>query len=201
MLKPPAEISCPNVEVIESPPQEEAALVTLVTPVTVQALTSLHDQIKQDSRSPDEASKQRLQKCVEKLASAAKISFARQSLLQDHNRLLFKINSEAKVRRSTRSLIIGRAKVMSYEDLDKARTARAAKDKAAANKGMGKRGRKRKSSAQGAEEEAEAEAVEVETGSRQAGSSMPKVKAAERKRKSDVQEPALWIAPVALMYR
>ena len=201
MPKPPAEISCPNVEVVGSPPQEEAAPVTPVMPVTVQALTSLHDQIKQDSRSSDKASKQRLQKCVEKLASAAKISFARQSLLQDHNRLLFKIN-----RRSTRSLIIGRAKVMSYEDLDKARTARAAKDKAAANKGMGKRGRKRKSSAQDAEEEAETEAVEVGTGSRevvsrQAGSSVPKIKSAKRKRKSDVQEPAPWTAPVALMYR
>jgi hypothetical protein len=210
MPKPPAEVSCPNVEVVESPPHDDAAPVTPVTPVTVQALTSLHDQIKQDSRSSDEASKQRLQKCIEKLTSAAKISFAKQSLLQDHNRLLFKINSEAKVRRSTRSLVIGRAKVMSYEDLDKARVARAAKDKAAADKGTGKRGRKRKSAAQDAEEEAETEAetetVEVETGSRevvsrQAGSSVPKVKAAKRNKKSNVQEPAPWTAPVALMYR
>jgi hypothetical protein len=46
MPKPPAEISCPNVEVVESPPQEEVVLVILVilvTPVTIQALTSLHD--------------------------------------------------------------------------------------------------------------------------------------------------------------
>jgi hypothetical protein len=104
---------------------------------------------------------------------------------------LFKINSEAKVRRSTRSLIIGRAKVISYKDLNKACVARAAKDKAAADKGTGKRGRKRKLAAQDAEEEAEAEGVEVETGSRevvsrQAGSLMPKVKAAKRKRKSNV---------------
>jgi hypothetical protein len=212
MPKPPAEISCPNVEVVESPPQEEAAPVTPVTPVTVQALTWLHDQIKQDSRSSDEASKQRLQKCVEKLASAAKISFARQSLFQDHNQLLFKSNSEAKVRRPTRSLIIGRAKVMSYEDLDKARVARAAKDKTAADKGTSKRGRKRESTAQDAEEEA-VEVVAAGAGSRkvvaggsgsrkvvfrQAGSSAPKVKPAKRGR--SVQEPAPWTAPVALMY-
>jgi hypothetical protein len=36
---------------------------------------------------------------------------------------------------------------MSYKDLDKARVARAAKNKAAADKGTGKRGRKRKSAA------------------------------------------------------
>lgn len=62
----------------------------------------------------------------------------------NHNQLLYNINKEAKVRRSTRSLVIGKAKVISYEDLDTARAARAAKDKAAAEKGKGKRGRKRK---------------------------------------------------------
>jgi hypothetical protein len=81
MPKPPAEISCPNVEVVESLPHNDAAPVTPVTLVTVQALTSLHNRIKQDSGSSDKASKQRLQKCIEKLASAAKTSFAKQSLL------------------------------------------------------------------------------------------------------------------------
>jgi hypothetical protein len=81
---------------------------------------------------------------VQKLASAAKISFTKQSLLQDHNRLLYRINSEAKVRRPTRSLVIGTAKVMEWEDLERARAERTSKDKAAADKGKGKRGRKRK---------------------------------------------------------
>jgi hypothetical protein len=48
------------------------------------------------------------------------------------------------VRRSTRSLVIGTAKVIEWEDLERARSERAAKDKAAAVKGKGKRGRKRK---------------------------------------------------------
>lgn len=102
-------------------------------------------------------------------------------------------------------LVIGQAKVISYEDLNKARVARAAKDKAAAVKGTSKRGRKRKASAHDAEEEEEeeAEVVEVEVSSRevvsrQAGSSVPRVKTA--KRKSTVHKPAPWTAPVALMY-
>ncbi|KAE9373844.1 hypothetical protein N431DRAFT_407564 [Stipitochalara longipes BDJ] len=51
------------------------------------------------------------------------------------------MNNEAKVRRSTQSLVLGKAKVMSFEDIEVARAARAAKD---VIKGKGKRGRKRK---------------------------------------------------------
>ena len=54
------------------------------------------------------------------------------------------MNNEAKVRRSTRSVVVGTAKVMSYEDIEEARAKRTAKD---ALKGKGKRGRKRKSAA------------------------------------------------------
>jgi hypothetical protein len=61
------------------------------------------------------------------------------------------VNNEAKVRRSTKSLVLGKAKVMSYEDLEEARAKRAAKDAAKA-KGKGKRGRRRKSAAPEAEE-------------------------------------------------
>jgi hypothetical protein len=42
------------------------------------------------------------------------------------------------------SLVIRTVKVMSYDDLNKAHAARAAKDQAVADKGKGKRGRKRK---------------------------------------------------------
>ncbi|XMA20782.1 hypothetical protein WAI453_013573 [Rhynchosporium graminicola] len=51
------------------------------------------------------------------------------------------MKNEAKVRRSTRSLILGKAKVMSFEDIIVARAARAVKD---IIKEKGKRGRKRK---------------------------------------------------------
>jgi hypothetical protein len=88
---------------------------------------------------------------VQKLASAAKISFAKEALLQSHNRLLYNFNREAMVRQSTRSLVIRNAKVISFEDLDTARAARTAKDKAAAEKDKRRRGRKRKVPAREAE--------------------------------------------------
>jgi hypothetical protein len=47
------------------------------------------------------------------------------------------VNNEAKVRRSTKSVVLGKAKEMSYEDLEEARAKRAAK-------GKGTRDRKRK---------------------------------------------------------
>ncbi len=64
------------------------------------------------------------------------------------------MNNEAKVRRSTKSVVLGKAKVMSYKDIEEARAKRAAKEQAAA--GKGKRGRKRKSPAEGAPESAKA---------------------------------------------
>jgi hypothetical protein len=47
---------------------------------------------------------------------------------------------------TTKSVVWGKAKIMSYEDLEEARVKRTAKD-AAKVKGKGKRGRKRKSQA------------------------------------------------------
>jgi hypothetical protein len=57
------------------------------------------------------------------------------------------MNNEAKVRRSTRSIVLGKAKVMSFEDIEVARAVRAAKEVI-----KGKRGRKRKSAALEADE-------------------------------------------------
>jgi hypothetical protein len=62
--------------------------------------------------------------------------------------MLTRMNNEAKVRRSTKALKLGDAKVMSFEDIVVARAARAVKDA----KVKGKRGRKRKSDALEAEE-------------------------------------------------
>ncbi|KAI2477470.1 DDE-domain-containing protein [Pyrenophora tritici-repentis] len=168
MPKPPAEHDNSRADVAATSSPNEVPL-TPVTPVTAEGLTWLTDLIKQDAcaAASDDASRQRLQRRVQKLASAAKISFAKQSLLEDHNRLLYKINSEAKVRRSTRSLVIGTAKVMKWEDLERVRVERLAKDKAAVEKGKGKRGRKRKVSAQeadGVEGEVESGAAAQEAG-------------------------------------
>jgi hypothetical protein len=54
------------------------------------------------------------------------------------------MNNEAKVRRSTRSVVLDKAKVMSYKDIEEARAKRAAKE---VTKGKGKRDRKCKSAA------------------------------------------------------
>jgi hypothetical protein len=67
------------------------------------------------------------------------------------------MNNEAKVRRLTKAVVLGQGegRVMSFEDIEAARAARAVKD---AIKGKGKRGRKRKSAALEADEpEAEPE--------------------------------------------
>jgi hypothetical protein len=53
------------------------------------------------------------------------------------------MNNEAKVRRSTKLVVLGKAKMMSYEDLEEARAKRATKEKATTRKG--KRDAKRKS--------------------------------------------------------
>ncbi|KAI1560950.1 DDE-1 domain containing protein [Pyrenophora tritici-repentis] len=103
---------------------------TPITPVTTEALTSLHDLIVRDTHALDATNKDRLQKRIQKLASAAKVLFAAQALLKDRNRFLLEINREAKARRSTKSLVLGKAKVMSFEDLEEARAKRAEKGQA-----------------------------------------------------------------------
>jgi len=173
---------------------------------------SLHNLIKQDAYTLNETNIWRLQRHVQKLANATQISFAKRALLYNQNQFLSRMNNKAKVRWSTKSVVLGKAKIISYKDIEEARIKRAAKD--AAND-KGKRGRKRKSTALEADEpEAEAEpevahaAKEVIMGKRKRG----------RKRKSAVQEadepeleqevartieapePAPWRAPVARMY-
>ncbi|KAF2628794.1 hypothetical protein BU25DRAFT_317781, partial [Macroventuria anomochaeta] len=137
--RPPAEVFISGAA-ITSTSAPDVMLQTPITPVapaTAEALTSLHNMIKQDTNVPDET-----KTCIQKLANAAQISFAERALLKDRNRFLSKINNEAKACRSTRSIVLGKAKVMSFEDLEEAKARRAAKDKAAAQKGQ--RSRKRK---------------------------------------------------------
>lgn len=134
---------------------QDDMLQTPVTPVSAEALTSLHNLIKQDAHTLNKTSIQRQQRHVQKLANAAQISFAERALLHDQNQFLTRMNNEAKVRRSTNSVVLGKAKVMSYEDIEEARAKRAAKE---IIKGKGKRGRKRKGAAlEGGEPEPEPE--------------------------------------------
>ncbi|KAH0556321.1 hypothetical protein GP486_005753 [Trichoglossum hirsutum] len=79
---------------------------------------------------------------------ATQISFTEYAFLQDENQLLFKQNDEAKRCKSTESTVVGKAKVMSYEDIEEARGKRAAREAAKeAAETRGKRDRKRKSPA------------------------------------------------------
>ena len=83
----------------------------------------------------------RYQRLVQKLANAAQTSFAQQALDQDQIQFLAKMNNEAKVRRKTKSHILGNARVMSFEDIEAARAKRAEQDVAKEAKGKRKRGR------------------------------------------------------------
>src|SRR5947208_8071025 len=107
----------------------DEALRTPVTPVSGAALTSLLKMIKQ---VPDnETNKPHKERLQQKANNAAQIAFAKNSLQQDHIRFLIKMNDESKPRRSTNSVVLGKAKVMSYEDLKEVREKRTAKDPAA----------------------------------------------------------------------
>ncbi|KFY96253.1 hypothetical protein V500_02535 [Pseudogymnoascus sp. VKM F-4518 (FW-2643)] len=137
ILKPLAQITIPHAAEVGSCLQDEV-LNSPVTPVSAEDLMSLHNLIK------GETSAQRLQRYVQKLANAAQMSFAKSAILEDQQEYLIAISNEAKVRRSTRSTVVGRAKVMSYEDIEDARAKRTAKELL---KSKGRRCRKRKSAA------------------------------------------------------
>ncbi|ORX96123.1 hypothetical protein BCR34DRAFT_628888 [Clohesyomyces aquaticus] len=109
---------------LERMPQTPA---TPLTPVSADALMLLQNLIiKHNARTLNKATKQRLQRHVQKFVNAAKICFA-------------------KVQQTTKSEILarGKGKVMSYKDLKAVQVARAAKEQAKA-KGKGKHSQKRK---------------------------------------------------------
>lgn len=110
------------------------------------------------------------------------------------------MNNEAKVRRSTRPVVLGTAKVMSYEDIEEARLKRASKDAA---KGQGKRGRKRKSVAVEADEDEPEPEPQVACAAKEV-----KGKGSRKRTRADTPEPEVallkeapgpWRAPVARM--
>lgn len=127
--KPPTELTIPKADEVREGcyPQYEA-LPTPATPVSAEALTSLLNIIKQVS--DDETCRQHKERLQRKVTNAAQTFLAKNALLEDRNQFLTNINDEGKVRRSTKSGILGKARVMSYEDLEKARAERALKEAA-----------------------------------------------------------------------
>jgi hypothetical protein len=134
--------SCPQDEVPQTP----------VTPVSADGFMSLQNVIiKQVAHVLDNTSRQKFERHVLKFTKAGQQGLVRgaqglvrEALKDNQIKFLDTINNEAKVRRSTKSLVLGKAKVMSYEDLEKARAKRAEKEAAKEAKGKSKRGRKRK---------------------------------------------------------
>ncbi|EMD63976.1 hypothetical protein COCSADRAFT_36576 [Bipolaris sorokiniana ND90Pr] len=199
MPKPPSEIAVLDVLACTQDQQVVQVPETPVTPVTTEAVMSLHNLIKQDAHALGEQSNQRLQKYVQKLASAAQISLAKQTLLQDQNEFLTKVNKEATVRRSTRSIVLGKAKVMSFEDLEEARAKRAEKEeKASAAKVPKKRGRKPKSSAEVPVEEVTEVAGASLQGEGEAADATVQTNNIPGLRQPETRP--LWRAPVAKIY-
>lgn len=147
MPKPLADLTIPKAdEVNVGACHRNEVPLTPVTPVSAEGLVSLRNIIiEQDAGALDKTSKRNLQRHLHKLAKAAELSLAKGALQQNHIRFLLTVNNEAKVRRSTKSLVLGKAKVMGYEELIEAREKRAEKDAAQEAKGKGKRGRKRTS--------------------------------------------------------
>jgi hypothetical protein len=144
--------------------------------------------VQQNTHACDETDRWRLHRLIQKLGKAAQMSFAKGLLQHNHIRFLMTINNEAKVRRSTKAVVLGTARIMSYEDLVEARAKRDKQDAIKEAKGKGKRGRKRKAVVP--ETEAEAEAS-------QAGPAEPTAKKIRRSEGLDLEKQR---APVARMY-
>jgi len=216
--KPLPELNAPRtIEVRVGPCPHDQVPQTPVTPVSVEALTSLLDMIKYVP--DDETNRQHKERLHQKHIKATQLSFAQRTLLEEHNRFLAQINNEAKPRRSTKSEVPGTARVMSYEDLIKAKIERAAKETAKETKKAEKAVKKATKEADNAEKEAKKAADEAEqamTGKRrgrkrkrtaEVDASEPQAKV---RRMSEVSEPVgfqmgWWseeqeqIAPVARM--
>jgi hypothetical protein len=84
---------------------------------------------------------------MQKFTKGAQTLIVGGTLQQDRIKSLLKANDEAKPRRSTKSIVLGSAKVMSFEDLVEARTKRAEKEANKLTKKKRACGRKRKGSA------------------------------------------------------
>ena len=125
--KPLTEFTTPKAdELKEGPYPQHEALPTPATPVSAEALTSLLNIIK--LVSDNETSRQHKERLQQKVTTAAQTFLAKNALLEDRNQFLTKINDEGKVRRSTKSETLGNARVMSFEDLEKARAERVIKE-------------------------------------------------------------------------
>lgn len=153
MPKPLLELTLVNTGEILSHPQESIWLpLEPITPRTTQNIASLQKIIiNQVARGLDESGVCSLQKNVQKLSKAAHIAFSNKILQRDRIQFLIQINNKAKTRWLTRAEILGKAKVMGFEELEEARAKRAEQLATKIAKGTSKPGRKRKATLEGEE--------------------------------------------------
>ena len=122
---------------IQKPPAEDVQLPisgTLLavandlpdTPVSPRRLALLRSEVEKDAHHMDEGCKHRLQKIL----NATERAFAERSLLLQQNHDLFEQNNEKKNRQRTKSTVVGKAKIMTFEDIAVAKRKREEKEAA-----------------------------------------------------------------------
>ena len=126
--KPPTAESLAQVETVVSDLRSPNSL--LPTPVNAEGFQALRQKVEQHSQHLDNVGKHRLQK----LANAAEKAIADRVLLVEENRILFDQNNEKKTRSSTKSTVVGTARVMSYEDIVAVQEKRATQKPSASRK-------------------------------------------------------------------
>ncbi|KAJ5751478.1 uncharacterized protein N7511_008443 [Penicillium nucicola] len=95
-----------------------------VTPVTFDGVCLLRKIIEEDLRNLDVRGKL----CFQKMLNATEKAFAERSLLLQRNQELFQQNKEKKIRQGVKSTVVGKAKVMKYEDIVEAKRKREEKE-------------------------------------------------------------------------
>jgi hypothetical protein len=96
------------------------------TPVSPRRLALLRCEVEKDAHEMDEGCKLRLQKIL----NATEKAFAECSLLLQQNHDLFEQNNEKQSRQRTRSTVVGKAKIMTFEDIAVAKRKREEKEAA-----------------------------------------------------------------------
>ncbi|KAJ6117814.1 hypothetical protein N7523_005565 [Penicillium sp. IBT 18751x] len=91
-----------------------------VTPVTFDGICFLRKTIEEDVCSLDARGKL----CLQKMLNATEKAFSEHSLLLQRNQELFQQNNEKKIRQGVKSTVVGKAKVMKYEDIVEAKRKR-----------------------------------------------------------------------------
>lgn len=113
--------------------------------MTAEAFASLRDLIlERNSHALNDCGRLNLQRHLQKLTKAAQRFVARGALQQERIQFLQETNNEAQVRRTARSHVRRRAKMMSYEEIGAASAKREEKEAGNANKQRRGRQHKRK---------------------------------------------------------